>query len=361
VRLLIAGAKAAGMDVYECHTDLWKGIEDKSQVSSAGKRFLLLLKWLFSYPKLIFRYLLASKHDVVIIPYLGHVDIFFIWLFARLRGVLIVWDAFLSLYDTTVNDRALLKQSGLLARLLYAAEWVACRLPDICLLDTGPHAKYFEKLFNLPAGSIKHIPVGVEAEFFQPEKMEECAENGSGPLVVFFYGQFIPLHGIETIIKAAQLVEQKRIDVRWILAGKGQEEEKIEEQIKKAQLRSVERIPWIPYQDLRRWILRADVCLGIFGTSEKSLRVIPNKVFQIVSVARPVITSDTAAIRELFSEHPGINLVPPGHPSALADAIIEFAEQKAGGTLKQLRASPIVYDSSRIGIELEEILTQTRR
>ena len=359
VRLLMDGAKAAGMEVYECHTDLWKGIEDKSQIFSNRKRITLALKWLFSYPYLILRYLVFKKHDVVIVPYLGHIDIFVIWFFARLRGVLIVWDAFLSLYDTVVNDRALLRDSSLGARLLYRAEWIACRLPHVCMVDTRAQAEYFETLFRLPAGRVKQIPVGVEEQFFQPATKEEIPV--SNELVVLFYGQFIPLHGMETIVQAAELVERKRTDVHWIIAGRGQQEGKIEEQLKKADLRQVERIEWIPYQDLRSWIVRADVGLGIFGTSEKSLRVIPNKVFQITSVLRPVVTSDTPAIRELFSDHSAVRLVPPGDPTSLAKTIMELAEQKQlYGRLNPIPAAPVVYNAARIGEELEQILTSNR-
>ena len=76
-------------------------------------------------------------------------------------------------------------------------------------------------------------------------------------------------------------------------------------------------VDWVDYADLVSWISRADLCLGIFGTSEKAASVIPNKVYQVVAAGRPVVTRDSPAIRELL-EHapPCVYLIPPGDAPA---------------------------------------------
>ena len=125
VRLLRAGAKAVGMEVIECHTDVWAGWEDKSQLARLGAGWIHLLSWISAYPSLIWRYLRLSAHDVVVVAYLGHLDVLIISPFARLRGVPVVWDAFLSIYDTAVNDRHLISKRSLTALFLYALEMVS--------------------------------------------------------------------------------------------------------------------------------------------------------------------------------------------------------------------------------------------
>jgi glycosyltransferase involved in cell wall biosynthesis len=85
----------------------------------------------------------------------------------------------------------------------------------------------------------------------------------------------------------------------------------------------------VDYSELVDWIHRADICLGIFGDSEKAARVIPNKVFQILSTGTPLITRDSPAIRELLDpEMPGVLLVPPKQPDALVDALHSFMCQQ---------------------------------
>ena len=72
----------------------------------------------------------------------------------------------------------------------------------------------------------------------------------------------------------------------------------------------------------------SDLCLGIFGTGDKALRVVPNKVFQGAAAGCAVITSDTAPQRRVLgtvSQESGAVLVPPGDPAALADALLRLA------------------------------------
>jgi glycosyltransferase involved in cell wall biosynthesis len=83
----------------------------------------------------------------------------------------------------------------------------------------------------------------------------------------------------------------------------------------------VKLMPWmLPYQ-LRDKIGEADVCLGIFGTSDKAKRVIPGKAFLALAMGKPLITGDSPAARELFEDGKNAILCEMGSAGALADAI----------------------------------------
>ncbi|MDD5578649.1 MAG: glycosyltransferase [Methylobacter sp.] len=321
VRILIRGLKENGVDVLECHKEVWNEIEDKSQVTHWNTKIRLLLKWLLSYPSLILRYMRLPRHDVVIVSYLGHLDVLVLWPFTKLRGVPIVWDAFLSLYNTVVEDRRMISSRHPLAYLLYGWEWLASRAANIILLDTRAHADYFVKKFAVSIQKTAAVFVGVEPERFPRANVRvESYQLADEEAIVLFYGQFIPLHGIETIIQAAWEMEME--PVQWVLIGQGQEETRIRKLLDDHPLAKLTWIPWVPYNELIHWIHKADICLGIFGNSEKAGRVIPNKVFQILSSGKPLITRDSIAIRELLKpDMPGVYLVPPASSVELARAV----------------------------------------
>jgi len=326
-RILIRGLRENGVDVLECHADVWSGVEDKSQISCWSQRLRLMLKWLSSYPRLILRYLRMPRHDVVIISYMGHLDVLVLWLFSKVRGVRIVWDAFISLYNTVVEDRELISPIHPLASLLFAWEYVACRAADLIILDTRAHADYFKQKFKVQSKRVNHVFVGVEPEAFPLRPQHNGLNGPNDVLTVLFYGQFIPLHGIETIVRAAKRTENEPI--RWIIIGRGQEQSKIRDMLKKRPQLCVKWIPWVSYGELAKWIHLADICLGIFGNTEKAGRVIPNKVFQILATGTPLITRESPAIRELLSpDMPGVFLVPPNNPNSIIEALHMFMNQR---------------------------------
>jgi glycosyltransferase involved in cell wall biosynthesis len=249
--------------------------------------------------------------------------------FARLRGVPVAWDMFMSLYDTVVRDRRLIGPRSLPARLLHAVEGLALRRAELVFLDTEAHARHVESLYGLPRTRCGAVWVGAEVERFRVhEAVSAPPHPPDAPLRILFYGQFIPLHGIETIIEAARLTAEDAIE--WTLVGRGQESASIRRRLAEAPLPKLRWVEWVDYADLGRWIAEADLCLGIFGTSEKAASVIPNKVFQVVAAGRPLVTRDSPAIRELLEPRPGcVYLVPPGDAHALAEAVREHTRGAA--------------------------------
>jgi glycosyltransferase involved in cell wall biosynthesis len=322
-RILIRALRDAGVDLLECHADAWAGVADKAGPGGWRRIAGGIGRSLLAYPALLWRYARQPQHDIALVGYLGHLDVLLLWPFARLRGVPIVWDAFLSLHETVVEDRAMVGRWNPIAWLLWLWDWLAARAARLVLLDTQAHADWFAATFHLRADRVAAVLVGAEPDVFAalPQPAVRAPDR---PLRILFYGQFIALHGIETIVEAAARSDPAR--QRWTLIGTGQEAARIRRLLEARPIANLEWIEWVPYRTLRDRIEAADICLGIFGASGKAARVIPNKVFQVLAAGRPLVTRDSLALRELVpAGAPGIRLVPPGDAAALLAAIEALA------------------------------------
>jgi len=332
-RILLRGLRENNIEVIECYYNVWGGVEDKSQVKGLWNKLIIIFKFIIAYPVLIWKYMQLPKHDVVLIGYLGLFDVLVLWPFIRFRGAILIWDIFISLYNTVVEDRKLITKYNIASLTLWLMEWFALKTVDLALMDTQAHADYICKTYHCDPKKVQRVFVGVE-----PERFNLSSQNSSiiplkiKPKKILFYGQFIPLHGIETIIEAAKLTENN--DIEWLIIGKGQEEGKIKSLIDDLKPSNLQWIEWVQYEELIKYLSECHIALGIFGSTDKAQRVIPNKVFQILMAGRPLITADTPAIRELVENENGIRLIPVASSEALAEAVCIFPEEKINDDYK---------------------------
>ena len=74
-RNVISGLIASGVDVVECHVDLYSKFEDKTSLSLSEKIFLIFRAALL-YLKLIVKRFGVGKIDYLVVGYPGHLDMF---------------------------------------------------------------------------------------------------------------------------------------------------------------------------------------------------------------------------------------------------------------------------------------------
>jgi glycosyltransferase involved in cell wall biosynthesis len=295
---VISCLRRAGVDVVEVHEPVWEG---RRHAWSAGLATAARLA--VAEAKLFARH--AQDSDAVIVGYPGHVDLPAARRAARGRPV--VFNPLVSLADTLVSDRARFRRGSLAARLLEAVDRRAFAAADLVVADTAAHARFFAQLTETP---VEVCLVGAEERVFVPGWQPQQ------PFTAVFVGKLIPLQGIETVLAAAELAPE----IRFRIVGSGQLGALLERSPG-----NVEHVPWVEYALLPQELHRAGCALGIFGTTAKAARVIPNKAFQALACGTPLITAETAAARELLVDGESAVLVPAGDPAALAEAVRRLA------------------------------------
>jgi glycosyltransferase involved in cell wall biosynthesis len=298
---VISALRSAGAEVLEQHVPVWESREHKFSVGiRAGAALAAAELRLLKRPPFDF--------DAMIVGYPGHFDMLVAHHAAGDRPI--VFNPLVSLEDTVVNDRRVLSSSSVRARMLRVIDRRAFRGADLVVADTDAHARYFTEQFDLEPSRAAVCFVGADDGLFQPgSRHEETSE-------VLFVGKLIPLHGIETILEAARLCPE----IPFRVVGSGQLES-----VLSTRPDNVRHQRWVEYSQLPA-LYRSSMCaLGVFGTSAKAARVIPNKAYQALATATPLVTADTPGARELLEDEVSALLVPPGDPSALAIAIQRIA------------------------------------
>ena len=274
------------------------------------------------YVKLLREY--TTEYDVIIMGFPGGRDnIPLAKSLALFNRKPVIFDAFISQYDTKIFDRKVCDDKSLRAKQYFYSDKIPCSMADIVLLDTNEHIDYFVNTFNIPREKFRRVFVGADEDVFYPVK----AEKENNKFKVLFYGNYIPLHGIEYIVEAAKLLEDNK-DIEFEIFGSGQTYKYIMKLSKKLEIKNILFKKDQVDADPQRYITTADVCLGIFGDTPKAKRVIPNKAFQAIAMKKSLLTGDTPAAREIFLNEQNAILCQVADPQAIAEAILLLKEDE---------------------------------
>jgi glycosyltransferase involved in cell wall biosynthesis len=301
---VISCLRGVGVDVVERHAKVWEQRRHKWSLGLGAA-----LRVAGAETRLIFGGR-GERFDVVIVGYPGHFDMPAARRIARGRPL--VFNPLVSLWDTLVGDRGRFGSRTAGAGVLRHVDTIAFRRADLVVADTEQHARYFRETFDLPRERVEVCLVGAEDRLFRPGWQPQREFRA------LFVGKLIPLHGLETILEAAALAPE----IPFRVVGSGQLDALLEDRPA-----NVEWVRWIEYEQLPQEIQSAGCALGVFGTSDKAARVIPNKAYQAIACGTPLVTADTPAARELLVDEESALLVPPGDPAALAAAIRRLAAE----------------------------------
>lgn len=281
------------------------GFTDKGYLGRLTKVYLQLLRER------------AKKYDVVFMGFSPQLIMpIWHWKFKKCR---IVIDFFISMYDTLVCDRQVIKKNSILAGLLHRIDEKTLRHADHIIADTKAHGDFFASEFNVDSDKLEVLYLEADRGIYYPraKKGERC----SNKYKVLYFGSILPLQGVEIVIKAAELL--KDIDnIQFIVIGP--EKKGIARYIGD----NIEYIEWMPQRELADEIAEADLCLaGHFNADiEKAKRTIPGKAYIYEAMGKPMILGDNPANHELFEADDCHYFVEMGNAAELAEQIINIIE-----------------------------------
>lgn len=232
-----------------------------------------------------------------------------------------LWPESLSAVGMGTEGSPLLRSLKAIADFLY-------RTADLVVVVTPAQKDYLIERKGLPSDRIAVITNGVEAERFDPGKVDVDLRRRLGAqekFIVSYIGTLGMAHGLETVLEAAARLQHSFPDLLFLLIGDGAEKDAIAASVCARGLNNVRLIGERPREEVPVWICASDVCLVLLRKTELFKTVIPSKLLEFMSCARPVILAVDGQARQIVEEAGAGLFVEPGNSSALANTIARFA------------------------------------
>jgi glycosyltransferase involved in cell wall biosynthesis len=215
--------------------------------------------------------------------------------------------------------------SGLVGRVTHAAEGWLLRGSDKVVVIHDRFARRVAQDFALDPARIEvvrnwtHLSPGLEID----RSTARAAFGWGDETVVLHAGNMGVKQGLENVIEAARLADERNDNVRFVLLGGGGERDRL--RTLGANVSRLQFIDPLPDDQFSQALAASDVLLvnEMPGVSEMA---VPSKLTSYFSTGRPVLAAtDEAGItaEEIRSAQAGV-VIPAGAPAALLDGALEL-------------------------------------
>lgn len=180
--------------------------------------------------------------------------------------------------------------------------------------------------WRVPADKIEIVENGVETETFTPSQPCGSAEireqvGADGKFLVSYIGTMGNAHGLETVLDAASELQHRSPDVLFLFLGEGAEKQRLKTLAESRGLGNVRFQDQQPREKIPAFISASDACLVLLKKTDVFKTVIPTKMLEFMSCARPVILGVEGQARQIV-ESAGAGIpIEPENSAALAGAI----------------------------------------
>ena len=146
-----------------------------------------------------------------------------------------------------------------------------------------------------------------------------------GKFVVAYIGTMGMAHGLETLVQAAAELQRTAPDVLFLMVGEGSDKERIIDRARSQGLTNMRFIGQQAREKVPEFISISDACLVLLKKAELFKTVIPTKMLEFMSCARPVILGVDGQARRIMDQAGAGVYVEPENTAALVEVIIRLA------------------------------------
>ncbi|SRR5579871_1550783 len=200
------------------------------------------------------------------------------------------------------------------------------RRADRIVVVTPAFKDFLVGHWNVSPEKIAIVVNGVETSVFAPQTGEgqnalKESLNAEGKFVVSYVGTMGMAHGLDIIVEAARQLQATNPEIVFLMLGEGADKDRLTALAKDKALSNLRILGQQPREKIPAYISASDVCLVPLRKSHIFKTVIPTKMLEFMSCARPVILGVDGQARTILEESRAGVVIEPENVAELVKAV----------------------------------------
>ena len=290
------------------------------------KRILNMLSYLFRMLTVAHNF---SKPEVIIGSSVHPFAVIAAWLLSKKYKSKFVFEV-RDLWPQTPIDMGVIKDNGIIAKLMYAWEKFMYRRAEkiIVLL---PNAKKYIEDKGISTEKVVWIPNGVNLERFDNPiplnsnfEINTFLKKSNGKFIVMYTGAHAPANGLDIFLESASYFQINDSEIQFYLIGDGVEKDRLQKESIKRHLNNIYFFPSVLKGEIPALLDYADLLVQSFAPIDVfKYGISPNKIFDYLAAGKPIIMS-VKTINNIAEEAKAGIIVDPGNAKAFIEGIIRI-------------------------------------
>ncbi|KAB7707378.1 glycosyltransferase [Bacillus aerolatus] len=270
----------------------------------------------------------VKKHDVMIVtspPLFVGITGLLAKLFKRMPMVFEIRD----LWPESAIDTGVLNNK-LIINIAYLVEKLSYKFADKINVLTPAFKQTLIDKKSIREDKIIFIPNGADLDIFQPGPRENWVRdkyNLEGRFVITYLGAHGVANHLHSLLDVAKECEDQK-DIIFMLVGDGMQKKELIKRAKDEGLNNVLFVDSQPKKVIADFCNASDICTAVLKKIDTFKTVYPNKVFDYMSCAKPILLGIDGVARELVEESGSGYYVDPENPKEFKEKILELYHNK---------------------------------
>ncbi|WP_144549951.1 glycosyltransferase family 4 protein [Peribacillus simplex] len=267
----------------------------------------------------------TKRHDVMIVtspPLFVGITGIFSKLFKRLPMIFEIRD----LWPESAIDTGVLNNKFLI-KIAYLVEKLSYKFADKINVLTPAFKQTLIEKKGIDENKIIFIPNGADLDIFQPGPKDNWVREKyhlEDKFVITYLGAHGVANHLHSLIDAAKECQNHK-EIIFMLVGDGMQKKELKQRVKEEGLNNVLFVDSQPKKLISDFCNASDICTAVLKKVDTFKTVYPNKVFDYMSCAKPILLGIDGVARKLVEEESGSGYyVDPENPREFKEKILEL-------------------------------------